>query len=203
MKRLLMLAVTVVFVTGLAKAQRFDGGILAGFNGTQVEGDSYKGYHKPGAVAGFYVQTDLAPAVFAAMEIKFNQKGARKNPTVKDPTKYIMRLNYIDLPVYAAFRTSDHGSILAGIQPGYLLSGKEFNEYGELPPEDQHPFNNFDLQALVGFQFDFLDRVKADLRFTLSVLPIRDKPGDTNYYWHDSQFNNVVSLAFYYQIGSR
>jgi hypothetical protein len=203
MKRLLMLAVAAIFMTGLAKAQRFDGGILAGFNGTQVEGDSYKGYHKPGAVAGFYVQSDLAPAIFAAMEIKFNQKGARKNPTTKDPTKYIMRLNYIDMPIYAAFRTSDKGSILAGIQPGYLLSGKEFNEYGEFPPEDQSPFNNLDLQVLVGFQFDFLDRVKADLRFALSVLPIRDKPGDTNYYWHDSQFNNVISLALYYQIGNQ
>ena len=62
-----MLVVAAVFVTGLVKAQRFDGGILAGFNGAQVEGDTYKGYNKPGAVAGFYVQTDLAPAIFAAL----------------------------------------------------------------------------------------------------------------------------------------
>ena len=106
MKRFLLLIFLVVFAVGLAKAQRFAGGVLAGFNGTQVEGDSYKGYHKPGALAGFYVQTDLAPAIFAAMEIKFSQKGARKNPTTKDPTKYIMRLNYIDLPVYMALRQS-------------------------------------------------------------------------------------------------
>ena len=203
MKRILMLAVAVVFVTGVLKAQRFDGGILAGFNGTQVEGDTYKGYNKPGAVAGFYVQTDLAPAIFAAMEIKFNQKGARKKVTTKDPEKYIMRLNYIDLPVYMAFRTSDRGSILAGIQPGYLLSGKEFDNYGEFQPDDRNTFNSFDLQALIGFQFDFLDQVKADLRFALSVLPVRDKPGESNYYWLNSQFNNVISLALYYQIGSR
>lgn len=203
MKQYLLLLALVVFTSGLSNAQRFDGGILAGFNGTQVEGDTYKGYHKPGALAGFYVQTDLAPAIFAAMEIKFSQKGARKNPTAKDPTKYIMRLNYIDLPVYAAFRTSDRGSVIAGLQPGYLLSGKEFNEYGEFPPQDQHSFNTIDLQALIGFQFDFLDVVKADLRFALSVLPVRDKPGETNYYWQNSQFNNVISLALYYQIGSR
>lgn len=203
MKRLVILTILAVLATGLARAQRFEGGILAGFNGTQVEGDAYKGYNKPGALAGFYVQTDLAPAVFAAMEIKFSQKGARKKPTVKDPANYIMRLNYFDLPIYAAFRTSDRGSVIAGLQPGYLLSGREFNEYGEFPPEDQHPFNSFDLQALIGFQFDFLDRIKADLRFALSVLPVRDKPGDTNYYWQNSEFNNVISLALYYQVGSR
>lgn len=203
MKRFLILTVISILASGLAQAQRFDGGILAGFNGTQVEGDTYKGYNKPGAVAGFYVQTDLAPAVFAAMEIKFNQKGARKKVTTKDPDKYIMRLNYIDVPVYLAFRTSDRGSIIAGVQPGYLLSGKEFDNYGEFQVEDRNSFNNLDLQALIGFQFDFLDRVKADLRFALSVLPMRDKPGETNYYWLNSQFNNVISLALYYQIGNR
>jgi opacity protein-like surface antigen len=203
MKRSLMLAFAVVFVFGLAKAQRFDGGILAGFNGTQVDGDAYKGYNKPGALAGFYVQTDLAPAIFAAMELKFNQKGARKNPTSKDPTKYIMRLNYIDMPIYAAFRTNEHGSIIAGIQPGYLLSAKEFNEYGEVPPQDQSEFNQFDLQALIGFQFDLLDQLKADLRFGYSVIHISDNPGDSNYYTKDGWFNNVISLALYYQIGSR
>jgi len=198
-----LLILFMVLAVGTIKAQRFNGGILAGFNGSQVEGDSYKGYNKPGAVAGFYVETDIAPAVFAGMEIKFNQKGARKNPTTKDPTKYIMRLNYIDLPVYAGFRTGEWGAVLAGVQPGYLLSGKEFDVYGEFPPQDQAEFNSLDLQALIGFQFDFLDYLKADLRFALSVLPIRDKPGDTNYYWHDSQFNNVISLALYYQIGGR
>jgi hypothetical protein len=200
-KYLLFIILLVAF--SLVKAQRFNGGILAGFNGSQVEGDSYKGYDKLGAVAGFYVETDIAPAVFAGMEIKFNQKGARKDPTSKDPTKYIMRLNYIDLPVYGGFRTGEWGAILAGIQPGYLLSGKEYDAYGEFPPEDQAEFNSFDLQVLLGFQFDFLDYLKADLRFALSVLPIRDKPGDTNYYWQDSQFNNVISLALYYQIGGR
>ena len=94
--------------------------------------------------------------------------------------------------------------MLAGIQPGYLLSGKEYDVYGEFPPQDQAEFNNLDLQALIGFQFDFLDYLKADLRFSLSVLPIRGKPGvDTPVYWLNSQFNNVISLALYYQIGGR
>ena len=200
----IVLVLFLAIITLTIRAQRFNGGILAGFNGSQVEGDSYKGYNKPGVVAGFYVETDIAPAVFAGMEIKLNQKGARKNPTTKDPDKYIMRLNYIDVPVYAGFRTGEWGAVLAGIQPGYLLSGKEFNVYGEFPPQDQTEFNNLDLQALIGFQFDFLDYLKADLRFSLSVLPIRGKPGvDTPVYWLNSQFNNVISLALYYQIGGR
>jgi len=198
------IATLFLLMATAVSAQRFDGGALLGLNATQVEGDTYKGYSKPGLVAGFYVQTDIAPAIFAAMELKFDQKGARKKSTEKDPTKYIMRLNYIDLPVYMAFRTNDKSSILAGIQPGFLLSGKEFDIDGEFPPEDQNEFNPIDLQALVGFQFDVMDKLKADLRFALSVLPVRGKPGvNSPNYWLNSQFNNVITLAMYYQIGQR
>ena len=60
----LLLLVTV----HLAEAQRFQGGLLGGFNASQVEGDNFKGYNKPGILAGGFVQTDLAPAIFAGME---------------------------------------------------------------------------------------------------------------------------------------
>jgi len=203
MAKKILIPMLFLFVVNMANAQRFDGGALLGFNATQVEGDTYKGYHKPGTVAGFYVETDIAPAIFAAMEIKYSQKGARKKSTEKDPTKYIMRLNYIDLPIYMAFRTSENSAIIGGISTGFLISGKELNEYGEFPTEDQNPFNTIDLQPLIGFQFDFLENLKADLRFAMSVLPVRGKPEGTTYYWKNNQFNNVITLALYYQISRR
>ncbi|HSO88806.1 MAG TPA: porin family protein [Draconibacterium sp.] len=200
MNHKLLLPILFFLVTNMAFAQRFDGGALLGFNASQVEGDTYKGYNKPGLVAGFYVETDVAPAIFAAMEIKYSQKGARKKSTSKDPAKYIMRLNYIDLPVYMAFRTSEKSSIIAGVSTGFLISAKEIDEYGEFPTEDQNEFNTIDLEPLIGFQFDFIENLKADLRFSLSVLPIRGKPVNTNYYWQNNQFNNVITLSLYYQI---
>lgn len=203
MNKKLLIPIFFLFAASTSFAQRFDGGALLGFNATQVEGDTYKGYYKPGLVAGFYVQTDLAPAIFAAIEIKYSQKGARKKVTEKDPTTYIMRLNYIELPIYTAFRSSERTAIIAGISPGFLLSGKEFNEYGEFPPEEQSAFSTIDLQGLLGFQVDVAENLKADLRFAYSVLPIRDKPVDSNYYWKSNQFNNVITLALYYQIGRR
>ena len=200
MVKKIIIPIVFFFVANMAFSQRFDGGALLGFNASQVEGDTYKGYNKPGLVAGFYVETDIAPAIFAAMEIKYSQKGARKKSTSKDPTKYIMRLNYIDLPVYMAFRTSNKSAIIAGVSTGFLISAKEIDEYGEFPTEDQNDFNTIDLEPLLGFQFDFLDNIKADLRFSFSVLPVRGKPVNTNYYWQNNQFNNVITLSLYYQI---
>lgn len=202
MTKKLFISIFILLLTSVVFAQRFDGGILAGYNACQVEGDTYKGFHKPGLVAGFFVQTDVAPAVFFAMEIKYSQKGARNKLKPEQPEKYIMRLGYIDIPVYVAFRTNDRGSIIGGLSTGFLVHSAEFDEYGEFPKEDQNTFNSIDLQPFLGFQFDFLDNLKADLRFALSVLPIRGQPGEgTNYYWHNNQFNNIITLAFYYQIG--
>jgi hypothetical protein len=205
-RKIIILPLFILFVN-IASAQRFEGGLMAGYNATQVEGDTYRGFSKPGILAGAYVQTDLAPAVFAGMEIKFSQKGSRNkiNPKDDDPEKYIMRLSYIDVPFFLGFRTNDRGAIIGGVSAGYLLSGKEFDEYGQFPPEDQNAFNSLDLQPFLGFQFDMLDRLKLDLRFAFSVLPIRGQPGEnaTNYYWLNNQFNNVISLAFYYRLDRR
>ena len=82
------------------------------------------------------------------------------------------------------------------------MHSKELTTDGELAPEDQHPFKSIDLQPFVGFQFDLFEKVKTDLRFALSVLPIREQPGaGTNYYWYNNQFSKVISLAAYYQFG--
>lgn len=217
MKKLLLVIAIVAAFGVKSFAQRFEAGILAGFNGTQVDGDRFKGYHKPGILAGAYVQTDLSPVVFGAMEIKYSQKGSRSKPRFKgtdtgnpvvfeepvdDPSmqKYIMRLNYIDMPAYVGFRTGETSAIVGGVSVGYLVSGYEFDDYGKFPPEDQNKFNAIDVQPFVGFQFDFIDRMKLDLRLAYSVLPIRGEPVE-NYYWLSSQYNNVISLALYYRLG--
>ena len=205
MKKKLLVPAMLLLLPQWVFAQRFEGGLLAGFNATQVEGDIFKGYNKPGILAGFFVQTDVAPAIFAGMEIKYSQKGSRKRikQNDPDPQKYIMRLGYMDVPLFVGFRTNDRGAVVAGVSAGYLIHAMEFNEYGEFPAEDQNAFNNLDLQPFLGFQFDMLDQVKLDLRFALSVLPIRGHPGEdaTNYYWLNNQFNNVISLAAYYNLG--
>lgn len=200
----IVIPVMLLLVADLALAQRFDAGLLAGFNGSQVEGDSFKGYHKPGILAGIFVQTDLGQSMFAGMEIKYSQKGSRRKirPRDPEPQVYIMRLGYVDIPVFVGYRTGDRTALVGGVTAGYLVHSGEFDEYGLFPPQDQHEFNSFDLQPFLGFQFGLLDNLKLDLRMALSVLPIRGHPGEnaTTYYWLNNQFNNVVSLAVYYNL---
>jgi hypothetical protein len=201
--KIILFAWLFLLASGL-KAQRFEGGALLGFNGSQVENSKYNGYNKPGLLGGFYVQTELSPTITAGMEIKYSQKGARNRIKPNEPVteKYIMRLGYIDVPVYLGFRTSDKATILAGVSAGYLMHYNELDENGPFPPEMIRPFRTLDVQPFFGFRFDFLDRVTADLRFALSVLPIREvqSTDGTTSYWLNNQFNNVISLALYYRI---
>jgi len=183
-------------------AQRFEGGLLGGFNASQVDGDHVTGYHKPGLLVGGYVRTDISRAFFIATELKYSQKGSRKNPDPKeaDQLKYILRLGYIDVPFYLGFRTSETTSLYAGISGGYLMSAIEYDNMGEIPEIEKRPFNDFDFQALLGFRFDFTERISIDLRGAYSFLPMRDLPGDPVSYWRGDQFNNVLSTAIYYRL---
>ncbi|MFV0589918.1 MAG: porin family protein [Draconibacterium sp.] len=190
-----------LLTANLAFAQRFDAGLIVGFNGTQVEGDAFKGYNKVGLLAGVFVQTDVAPAITAGMEIKYSQKGSRRNFNPKtDEDQYIMRLGYVEIPVFLAFRTNDKSMIIGGISPGVLIHSREIIGLDDVDDPNKTPFKDFDLQPFVGFQFDFLERMSVDLRFALSVVPIRNKPEATTSYWLNNQFNNVISLALYYRL---
>jgi opacity protein-like surface antigen len=194
-----LLATTGIF----AFSQRFEGGVLAGLNASQVDGDTYSGYNKPGVVGGVYVLNNFSRSVFAGMELKFTQKGSRKNPDPKqtdDQSKYIMRLNYAEIPVYVGIRTSERISVLAGLSAGYLIKGTEFDNYGKFVIEDQHAFNSTDVQGLLGFRFQMTDRLSIDLRGAYSVLPIREKPGDILWYWRGSQFSNLFSTTVLYRL---
>ena len=197
---LIILLLTITSLTGFA--QRFEGGALIGLNASQVDGDNYSGYHKPGVALGGFVQTNLSRTVYAGMELKFAQKGSRNIDSLATDgqIKYIMRLNYVDLPVYLGIRTSERISLLVGMSPGYLISGREYNDYGKLTEQDQKAFSEFDLQGLLGFRFQFTKRLFVDLRGAYSVLPIRKQKGDPLWYWRSNQFNNLLSTTVLYRL---
>ncbi|MFY9154449.1 MAG: porin family protein [Prolixibacteraceae bacterium] len=203
MKRILFILIFGTCLSLASSAQRFEGGVIAGLNASQVDGDFTSGYHKPGIVAGGYVLNNFSRTLFAGMELKFNQKGSRRNPDPKipdDPSKYIMRLNYADMPFYLGIRTSERISLIAGISAGYLISGTEYDNYGKFQTADQHAFNEIDVQGLLGFRFQVNDRLFVDLRGAYSLIPIREQPGDISIYWLDSQFSNVLSTTILYRL---
>jgi opacity protein-like surface antigen len=200
MKQLYLLLLMIISTITAGYSQRFEGGVLGGLNASQVDGDTHSGYNKPGIVAGTYVINNFSDRLFAGMEIKYAQKGSRKNPNFKtgDQDKYIIRLSYIDIPVYLGYKTSDRTSILAGVSAGYLINSQIRDNYGPYP--EQPVFNDFDLQGMLGFRFRITNRLAVDLRGAYSLVPIRENPGKAEIYWLDSQFNNLLSTTVLYRL---
>ena len=197
----------IIFLLGITSmfsySQRFEGGVLGGLNASQVDGDTYSGYNKPGIVAGGYVQTNLSRTVFVSMELKFAQKGSRHvdSLAVDGQRKYIMRLNYAEMPIYLGIRTSEKVSLLAGLSTGYLISGTEYDIYGKFVQADQHPFNAIDVEAMLGFRFQMTKRLFVDIRGAYSMTPIRKKIPDISlYYWRSNQFNNLLNTTILYRL---
>ena len=75
-------------------AQRFNAGVMLGGDVSQVDGDTYEGYHKVGFLGGAYVLLQVSPHSSFQMELEYIQKGSRRNDTaVQGGTEYMLRLD--------------------------------------------------------------------------------------------------------------
>ena len=124
--------------------QHFKGGLLLGFNASQVDGDTYSGYDKFGLMGGVYVYTPISSMFDVQMEIKYMGKGARKRTSGEDLTQYRSNLNYIEIPILLRFNTKSKIGVEGGLGFGYLFSYSVEDEYGELPSSAFPKFKQFE-----------------------------------------------------------
>jgi hypothetical protein len=203
--------ITLSLLTFGISAQEFYGGVLAGFNGSQIDHDGAGGYHKMGLVGGAWVQRDLSPNWYWGMELKVNQKGMRIKPTKENnQKKYIYRLNYIDLPVLIGYSYDPTFSFFGGLSFGYLFNKNAYDNYGKVLAVNNDNITNWEAGMFTGIKTDFEELVNRpwaenfslEVRFQYSLVSI-DEYHDffTQYKSSIGKFNNVISTVLYYQIG--
>jgi hypothetical protein len=208
MKIWLLLMAGLIGGIGLANAQAFHGGILAGFSATQVDGDTYGGYNKAGFQGGVFVNTRLSDLFTAQLEIKYTGKGARKPVTSTDPAVYNLTLHYIDVPVSVNVRIKQIGSAELGIVPAYLFDASGEDSGGPLPSDYLVTFKKFDLSFMMGINIKVFEKLKLNFRYTYSLLSIRPEKYENGYYtWFGNlfgpktgQYNNCLLAGLYYQL---
>jgi hypothetical protein len=175
---------------------------------SQVDGDSYAGFDKLGFQGGVFISTALTHGIDARMEIKFTSRGA-KNPASDDNTGfYKLTLYYIDLPVLAAFKIKQLGSIELGLIPGYLFATSGEDDAGKLPDEYLVDFHKFDLGTLMGLNYNLSGKIALNFRYSYSILSIRDLGSDNDYYswfgnlfgFSEGDYNNYMTFGVNYLI---
>lgn len=202
MKARLLILFLVIVGSQLASAQRFKGGFLAGFNASQVDGDTYSGYNKFGLMGGAYVYTSLSNMLDIQMEIKYMGKGAKKAPTDQDLHEYKSQLNYIEIPVLLRLNLKNKFGIEGGLGVGYLFSYSEEFDYAVVPSQHAAPFKPFELSGLIGLSYSISPRVLVNLRYSYSLLSIVNTVDVYNpNFWPRGVYNNLFTAGIYYNLG--
>lgn len=182
----------------------FYGGVLAGTNLAQVDGDSYAGYHKAGLNIGGIVYTHLADKLAASLEILFSQKGSRGHKLQESGagnllTKYRIDLNYAEIPIQINYFDRRKSHFGGGFSYSHLINSKETIETNPPDPnlvDKNYPFRKSDLNLILGGNLHLVKGLFLNLRFQYSLISIRKDipPG----YGRAEQYNNMWTIRLMY-----
>jgi hypothetical protein len=193
-KFFLLLLVLLPFFLG---AQRFNGGILAGIDFSQVDGDDNGGYHKFGYLAGGLVSLRVSPHSSFQMELEYIQKGSRGTDTT-GLNDFLMRFHYLEVPLL--YQYSFAKRLSAEVGPAMDVTLGSYEEYSGLETQSTIPLRNVTLSGIVGVSGYISQHLKLNFRFNYSLLSIRQTadvypPAYRYILWQKGQFNNVLSIS--------
>jgi hypothetical protein len=195
MKKIAILVIICLPFFGLT--QGFNGGILAGGLVSQVDGDTWQGYHKFGYLAGGFVSLRLSPHSSFQLEMEYIQKGMKQNAdTVTNMgDTYLTRLHYLEIPLLYQYTFAKR--VQAEIGPAAdVLLGSYFESNGQEVPEIKVTYRTVTLTGIIGVSCFITDHLKANFRFNYSLMSINDGTGGGRYILFEyGQYNNVMSLG--------
>ncbi len=187
----------------------FYGGLIAGANFTQVDGDNYAGYHKTGMNVGGIVYTKFDEHLAASIEILYSQKGARGHYAQENGNHnlvdgYKVTLNYAEVPLQLCYFDKRRSHFGAGISIARLVSTKEEGKLNgaDFADFDKYPFKKMDYQFIIGGSLHLWQGLFLNARFQYSLVPVRkgergkDLPAE--FAGRDEQYNNMWTVRVMY-----
>ncbi|MFA8299030.1 MAG: outer membrane beta-barrel protein [Hyphomicrobiales bacterium] len=203
MKRIIstLLFLTLSSISSLVFAQKFSGGVIGGVTASQVAGDNYSGYLKPGINVGTWLGLELTERSSLQMELSYIMKGSLFSVTKSDQLSYKLNLNYLQVPVLFQYRILDKIQVEGGLAASFLISHYEEYDKQELESEN---FKAISLSFLFGVSYQITDRVKLALMTNNDLTPIRKVgvrgSGTTRFGGDHGQFNDLLVFNLYYRL---
>lgn len=171
-----------------------------GLSSSQVSGDGLSGFNQLGLSGGAGVEVNIEGRWKPRMELLFVQKGSRKNarPDEGDFESYLLRLNYIELPLTIGYTAGSTGFEL-GMSGAYLLNHVEENENGTILGINRE-FKHYDLSGLLGIRYAFHERWELGTRFSQSFVAIRDHAGSSSFRLNQGQYNSSIQFLLRFRV---
>ena len=146
-----------------------------------------------------YVASPNVALSFGAM---YSQQGCKAKFQGIDGT---IKMDYINVPVIAAYRVTDNLSVKVGLQPGFLINDKvKISSNGvtaEVGLEESYKsagmdvtLNSFDLSIPIGISYDF-DKIQLELRYNAGLTKVLSTPSG------DGTKNSVIQFTIGYKLG--
>jgi hypothetical protein len=199
MRILISLLLFSFLVPFAVKAQDFNGGILGGLAASEVSGDRLAGPNKAGLYLGAFVNRYFSPRSSIQMELDFIQKGSRENPDSSNAFQsYLLRLNYIEMPVHYRYDFLEHASVEVGLSLGVLINSYEEANGSEAVSGSD--FETFDLCFNIGLFYTLVENLRFNVRYSNSILPIRPHSSGQTFMLNQGQYNEVLSFVLFYQL---
>lgn len=183
--------------TVLGQEQFFNVGGGVALTASQIHGDGYGGYRKPGVQLGFFVNRNINKKFSFEFELNYSQRGSRKTsrPDKGDFTSLYIHLDYIDLPVLLRYDWRKWKFEL-GLSGGRLVNWTMRTEL-QGQSEPVAPFHNWDVNVITGANYMVNDRLRLHIRSFNSALPMVTQPSAI-YFWQ-GWYNIVIVTGVKFQ----
>jgi hypothetical protein len=205
MRKLLVLAL-LLFSSHLSAQKTFSAGLVAGFNGCQIHGDSYSGYDQIGFVLGGFVHNNPGEKWQGQFGIQYSRKGSRHTVprSLGGYRDFEIRLSYIDIPVIARYNSKKVFFDL-GASFGYMFKARTWDANGETIPQE---FRSWEFAMIAGIGYQLSDAMFIEITSHNSLLPIKafQVPvyNYTNFVarmFNRGMYNNLLGLTFGVRFG--
>ena len=188
----------------------FYGGLVAGGNFAQVDGDYFAGYHKIAFNVGGIVYAQLAKHLALSLEILYSEKGSKSRIPVSSPHNakftiynYGINTNYAEIPLMINYFDKRKSHFGVGVSYGRLVNSKEninADSMGtalNLDFNNKYPFKKDAFDFLAGVELHLWKGFFLNIRFQYSIVPIRSELPPPEYA-RAAQYSNLWAVRLMY-----
>ena len=219
MKKIVFLLVAAIAAGAVSAQKPFTFGPKVGINVTDLHPDGLDDINhlsgtKPALVIGAFAEYRALKWLAVSADVLYSRQGSTDKATwtergpgggfVTESEEFSYRLNYLNIPILANFYVTNGLALKAGIQPGFLLSGKYRAKVdgGSWNTEDtKHYFKSTDFSIPVGISYTFEQGLVIDARYNIPVTDIATDEFKEDFSGGNEELNKMTNRVFSLTVG--
>lgn len=187
--------------------RKFSGGLVAGGNVCQVDGDYLNGYHKLGLDVGAVAYVNFTSRIAASLELLYAQKGSYSVSANESPyfgsyfAKYSINLSYAEVPLVFHYYITPRYHVGIGASYNVLIRSEEmYNDasFNTVINPEVYPFEKQTFDALFSGSIVLWRGLMLNARYQYSLTPIRKLPNIPAGLGFQDQKNNMFTFRLIY-----